>query len=138
MAGRVWRLIMLTPWTSTRMSFGTTRRTSPVLPLSLPAMTTTLSPFLIFSLAISINPGSQHFGRERDDLHELAGAKLARHRSEDARADRLALLVDEDLRVAVEADGAAVGAANFLRRAHDHCLMHIALLDAAARDRLLD
>src|SRR6266852_3586920 len=138
MAGRVWRLTMLTPWTRTRLSFGRTRRTSPVLPLSLPAMTTTLSPFLIFSLTISIDPGSQHFGRERDDLHELAGAQLARHRSEDARADRLALLVDEHRRVAVEADGAAVGAANLLRRAHDHRLMDVALLDAAARDRLLD
>src|SRR6266567_1437434 len=115
------------------MSFGTTRRTSPVLPLSFPAMTTTLSPFLIFSLAISINPGSQHFGRKRDDLHEFAGAQLARYRSEDARADRLALLVDEDRGVAVETDGAAVRATNFLRRPHDYRLMHIALLDAAAR-----
>src|SRR6185437_8426304 len=142
MAGRVWRFTMLTPWTRTRLSFGRTRRTSPALPLSLPAMTTTLSPFLIFSLLMSNDPGSQrgsqNFGRERDDLHELAGAQLARHRSEDARADRLALLVDQHRRVAVEADGAAVGPANLLRRAHDHRLMHVALLDAAARDRLLD
>src|SRR6266851_2321544 len=101
-------------------------------------MTTTLSPFLIFSLLISLDPGSQHFGRERDDLHELAGAQFARHRSEDARADRLALLVDEHRRVAVEANGAAVWPTNFLRRAHDHRLMNVALLDAAARDRLLD
>src|SRR5471030_1190036 len=115
-AGRVWRFTMLTPWTRTRLSFGRTRRTSPVLPLSLPAMTTTLSPFLIFSLLISIAPGSQHFGRERNDLHELARAQLARHRPEDARADRLALLVDEHRRVAIEADGAAVRATNFLRR----------------------
>src|SRR5260370_42421482 len=136
MEGRVWRLTMFTPWPRTRMSFGRTRSTSPVLPLSLPAMTTTLSPFLIFSLTISIDPGSQHFGRERDDLHELAGAQLARHRSEDARADRLRPLVCEDRRVSVEADGAAGWAADFLRRAHDHRLMHVPLLDSAARDRL--
>src|SRR6185437_9005336 len=142
MAGRVWRFTMLTPWTRTRLSFGRTRRTSPVLPLSLPAMTTTLSPFLIFSLLMSNDPGSQrgsqNFGRERNDLHELAGAQLARHRSEDARANRLALLVDEHRRVAVEADGAAVRAADFLCRADDHRLVHVALLDAAARDCLLD
>src|SRR5260221_8661307 len=138
MAGRVWRFTMLTPWTRTRLSLGRSRRTSPVLPLSLPAMTTTLSPFLLFALLMSLDPGSQHFRGERDDLHELAGAQLARHRSEDARADRLALLVDEHRRVAVEADGAAVRPANLLRRAHDHRLMDVALLDAAARDRLLD
>src|SRR5215472_4581703 len=144
MAGRVWRFTILTPWTMTRPSVGRTRRTSPVLPLSLPVMTTTLSPFLIFSLLMSANPklccalASEHFGSQRHDLHELARAQLARHRSEDARADRLALLVDEHRGVAIEADGAAVGTTDRLRRAHDHRLVHIALLDAAARDRLLD
>ena len=38
-------------------------------------------------------------------------AQLAGHRPEDAGADRLALLVDQHGRVAVEADGAAVDAA---------------------------
>src|SRR5258707_15839648 len=89
--GRVWRFTIFTPWTTRRSSFGSTRRTSPVLPLSLPEITTTLSPFLIFSFAMS-----QHLGRERDDLHELLAAQLTSHRPEDARADRLALLVDED------------------------------------------
>src|SRR5882762_7798177 len=137
-AGRVWRFTMLTPWTRTRPSWGRTRRTSPVLPLSLPARTTTLSPFLIFSLIMNAASSSQHFGRQGHDLHELAGAQLARHRSEDARADRLALLVDEHRRVPVEADGAAVRPADLLRRADDHRLVHVALFDAAARDRLLD
>ncbi len=48
------------------------RRTSPVLPLSLPVRTTTLSPFLIFSL-----PMLQDLRRERDDLHEVLGPQLA-------------------------------------------------------------
>src|SRR5262249_37269527 len=135
-AGRVCRFTMLTPCTMSRASLGRTRRTSPVLPLSLPVMTTTLSPFLILSFIIARL--SQHFRGERDDLHEFAGAQLARHRSEDASADRLALLVDEDGGVAVEADGAAVGAAGLLRRGHDHRLVHVAFFDAAARDRLLD
>src|SRR5437667_2901289 len=33
---------------------------------------------------------SQHLRSERDDLHEAAGAQFARHRPEDAGADRLA------------------------------------------------
>src|SRR4051794_2477456 len=119
-AGRVWRFIMSTPWTMTRASVGRTFSTSPVLPLSFPAMTTTLSPFLILSFGIS-----QHLGREADDLHELAGAQLARHRPEDARADRLALLVDEDGGVAVEADRAAVGAADLLGGADDDGLVDV-------------
>ncbi len=38
---------------------------------------------------------SEHLRRERDDLHELLGAELARDRPEDAGTDRLELLVDE-------------------------------------------
>src|SRR5690349_6331529 len=135
--GRVWRFTTLTPCTVTRLSLGSTLITSPVLPLSLPVMTTTLSPFLIFSLIISAHPGSEHFRRERHDLHELARAQLARHRPEDAGADRLALLVDQNGGVPVEPDRAAVDAANLLGRAHDHRTMHVALLHAATRDRLL-
>src|SRR5215475_9902203 len=56
--------------------------TVPWRPLSLPESTTTLSPLRILFM-------SQHLGSERHDLHEPLGAQLARHRSEDARADRL-------------------------------------------------
>ena len=41
-------------------------------------------------------PWLQDLRRERDDLHELAGAELAGDRPEDAGADRLEVLVDED------------------------------------------
>src|SRR5262245_42253405 len=51
--GAVWRFTMLTPCTKSRLSSGTTRMTSPVLPRSRPAMTITLSPFLILSFAIT-------------------------------------------------------------------------------------
>src|SRR5215469_708277 len=93
---------------------------------------------LVTLLDLEFRHGSEHLGRKRDDLHELARAQFARHRSEDARSDRLALLVDQHRRVAVEADRRAVDAADFLRRAYDHRLMHVAFLDRAARDRLLD
>src|SRR5205085_4704085 len=59
-------------------------------------------------------------------------------RPEDARPDRLALAADQHRRIAVEADRAAVDAADFLGGAHDDGAVHIAFLDPAARDRLLD
>src|SRR5580698_9451277 len=96
----------------TRDSVGKTRNTSPCLPLSRPLMTTTLSPFLIFSFGIS-----EHFRRQRGDLQKFAGAQLAGDGPEHTRADRLVLAVDQHRRVAVEADRAAVDAADFLRRA---------------------
>ena len=46
-------------------------------------------------------------------------AQLAHDRPEDTGADRLALVVDEDGGVAVEADHRAVGTAHGVRGAHD-------------------
>src|SRR5260221_12892497 len=112
MRGLVWRRAIWTPCTTTRLSVGNTRNTSPVLPLSRPLMTTTLSPFLIFSLAI----GSQYFWRQRDDLHEPLGAQFAGNRPEDASPDRLAGPLDQHGRIAVKAEGAALASAGFPRR----------------------
>src|SRR5258706_454919 len=62
----------------------------------------------------------EHLRSKRDDLHELLGAQLARHRPEDARADRLHLRREQHRRVAVEFDQRAVGAAHALAGArHD-------------------
>src|SRR6188508_1715903 len=80
----------------------------------------------------------QHLWSERDDLHEAALAQLAGDRPEDARADRLALIVDEDRGVPVETDVAAVLAALLLAHAHDDGLHHLALLDGAFRRGLFD
>src|SRR5215468_7013360 len=96
-------------------------------------MTMTLSFFLMRA-----RMASEHLGRQREDLHELLGAQLARHRPEDARADRLALIVDQHRRVAVELDIGAVGAADFLGGAHDHGFHDVALLHLGVRARLLD
>src|SRR3954453_880431 len=106
--------------------------TLPVLPLSLPAMTTTLSS------ARSFAGISEHLRRERDDLHEPAVAQLARHRAEDARAARVVLCVDDHGRVLVERDVGAVVTPEFLLRAHDDRLDHVALLDRPVRVGLLD
>src|SRR3546814_5810957 len=83
--------------------------------LSLPAVTTTRSPFLIRFISFSLQSGaaslrpaftclcrSEHFRCERDDLHELLGTQFTGHGPEDARADRLVLVVEQHRGVAVE------------------------------------
>src|SRR5665213_2285183 len=132
--GRVWRLTWLMPLTTTCVA-STTRATSPRLPLSRPAMTTTLSPFLILPIGVL---SLQHFGRERHDLHEPLVAQFTRHGPEDARADRLELGVEQHGGVGVEADARAVAATHAMARAHDHGAVDLALLHAAARRRFLD
>src|ERR1700724_3706103 len=80
----------------------------------------------------------QYFGCERNDLHELHVPQLARHRPEDARADGLELVGQQDGRVGVEADQRPIGAAHAALGAHHDGVIHFALLDLAARDGVLD
>src|SRR5262249_7335235 len=81
---------------------------------------------------------SEHLRCERDDLHELLGAELARDRSEDARTDRLFLRVDEDGAVLIELDVAPVRAQILARGADDDRARGVALLDLGAREALFD
>src|SRR5687768_6556053 len=104
--------------------------TFPFAPLSLPAMTTTVSPFLIFM--------SEHLRSQRDDLHELLVAQLATDRTEDARPARLVVLLDQHGGVLVEADVRAIRATTLLRRADDDRLDDVTLLHARAGHRVLD
>src|ERR1700759_1928393 len=106
--------------------------TLPVLPLSLPEITTTWSSVRIFAAI------SEHLRGERDDLHEAAVAQLARHRAEDARAARVVLGVDDHRGVLVEGDVGAVVAPELLLRAPDDRLDDVALLDRSVRVGLLD
>src|SRR3954463_11155935 len=130
--GRWWRLTMFRPSTKTRSFFGSTRRTRPVLPRSLPLMTTTSSSRRIFAAML------EDLRREADDLHEVAIAQLARDGAEDARAARVVGGVDDHRGVLVEGDVRAVLAPELLLRAHDDRLDDLALLDGALRIRLLD
>src|SRR5580704_11208180 len=68
----------------------------------------------------------------------ILGPELARHRPKDAGSDRLGLIVDQHGGVRIEPDYRPVRAADVLGGAHHHRLHHVALLDATARDRLLD
>src|SRR5687767_2305927 len=152
----------LMPSTTTRSLSVITRRTRPVLPLSAPVVTITTSPALILR-AISLFPisdcrlpielqlrrlsfgnrqsaignSSNHFARQRHDLHEVLVAQLAGDGAEDARAARVVLLVDHHRRVLVEADVAAVLAEHGLLRANDHAADDLPLLHLPARQRLL-
>src|SRR3954464_1860930 len=83
----VWRLTTLTPSTITLCLRGSTSMMRPVLPLSLPVMTTTRS-FFRTLISTFITP-SNHFWRKADDLHETLVAQLAGNGTEDARADGL-------------------------------------------------
>src|SRR3954453_2295061 len=94
--------------------------TLPLAPLSLPAITCTVSPFLTFM--------SEHLRGEGDDLHELLVAQLATDRAEDARPSRFVVVADEHGGVLVEPDVAAVRPAPLLDGAHDDGLDHVTTL----------
>src|SRR6185312_2574695 len=80
---------------------------------------------------------SDDLRRQGDDLHEPLLAQLARHRTEDAGADRLVGVVDQDGGVVVETDVAAVLTPLLLGRPHDHRLDDLPLLDRAIGRGLL-
>src|SRR5262245_12267749 len=128
-------LTRFTPSTTTRCSSRSTWITRPSAPLSLPAITLTVSPFLIF---IACFPISEHLRRERDDLHEPLVTQLAADGAEDARAARLTVLPQDDRGVLVELDVRAVRTATLLGGADDDGLDHVALLHVAAGDGVLD
>src|SRR5690349_5784275 len=114
-----------------------TRSTVPRLPLSLPVMTITSSPFFILRMLVCLSC-LDDFGRERNDLHETLGPQFAGYWSENTRADRLQLGGQQHRGIAVELDRRAVRAANPLRGAHDHGVINLALFDAPAGSRVLD
>src|SRR3954451_2384880 len=126
-----------------------TRRTLPCLPRSLPVRMRTVSFFLTCGLTRTISfcfvgfpyicvAPLDDFRRERDDLHELPLAQLAGDGAEDARADRLACVVDENGRVVVEFDVRTVAAAALFHRPDDDGFDHRALFDGAVRRGFLD
>src|SRR5882724_3895126 len=97
--------------------------TLPFAPLPLPAITTTVSPFLIFTLLprsarhslrrcvrLFVRCArSQNLRRERDDPHELLVAQLTPDGTEDAGPTGLAVGLDQHGGVLVELDVGAVG-----------------------------
>src|SRR6266487_1475629 len=134
----VCRLSRFTPLTTILCWSGMVRRTSPCLPLSLPAMTITGSPGARSShrrlgCGLLRSKVLENLRSERDDLHEVALAQLAGDGPEDARAAWVVGLRQEHRRVFVEADQRAVRPLVLLLHANDDRLHHLALLDLAAR-----
>src|SRR5574343_334620 len=126
-------LARLTPSTTTRSA---SRRVStvPRLPLSLPVIMTTSSPLRIFSI---ISP-LQHFRRERHDLHEALATQFTRNGPEDAGADRLELVVEENGSIAIKAHQGAIRTTNTLGGANHHGVVNVTLLDTTARSGVLN
>src|SRR4051794_28205107 len=151
-------LTIITCSTSTRFLSAITRRTRPRLPLSLPAMTSTVSLRLILMPAINTSPALgdlsepesafvgrglrgaklDNLWRERDDLEELLLSKLTSHRAKDTGSDRLHRIVNNDGGVLVEANVGSILAAILLAGTHDHGLDDLALLDGSVRRSLFD
>src|SRR5919198_6053090 len=108
-------------------------RTLPRLPRSRPVRTWTRSSRLILASVIS-----EHLRGQRNDLHVILVAQLARHRAENARPARVVLVAQDDRGVVVEADVRAVRPAELLVRPDDHRPHDFALFDRRVRDRRLD
>src|SRR5256714_13956409 len=81
---------------------------------------------------------SNHLWRERHDFHKPLLAQLPPHGSEDAGRAGLSLIRDEHRGVLVKPDVGAVLALGLFGRPHDHRLHHLALLDLAGGNRVLD
>src|SRR5436305_8957842 len=126
---------MFMPSTMTRSAPGNTRVIVARPPTSVPASTTTSSPFFSFNFVFI---ELEHLRREGHDPHEAAVAELAPDGTEDARAPRLHLVVDEHGGVLVEPDVTAVRTTPLLLGPHDDALHDVALLHRRARNGVLD
>src|SRR5256714_10461890 len=124
---------MLTPLTTILCFSGMVRSTSPCLPLSLPAITITGSPGARssqrrFDSGLFFSTVLEDLRRERDDLHEVALAQLARDRPEDAGAARVVGSREQDGGVLVETDQRAVRPLVLLLDADHYGFHHLTLL----------
>ena len=129
---RVWRIAMFRPSTTALPAFGHHDRISPSLPLSLPASTTTLSPFFNFSSHQSTSGASEMI------FMKFLRAQLTNNRPEDTGADGSLLLFR--MTAALRSKRIAVPSSrrNFFGGANDDGLAHVAFLYATARDGFLD
>src|SRR5919202_549127 len=132
--GRAWRVLMFTPLTTTRLSFGITFWTSPRLPFSLPEITVTISPRLILRPIYSL----KHLRGQRDYSRITLIPEFASYRPEDARSTRGAIVIDDDARILTEPDVRPVVPPRLLLGSHYDSPNYIALTHATARGRLFD
>src|SRR6185503_1639577 len=115
---------MPAPSTFTFPRAGATDKTRPRFPLSRPAIRTTWSFFRIFVRFLPFNvlhlrrklttcATSNDLRRQRNNLHVILVAQLARYRSKNARADWRAVFFDQHRCVLIEPNVGAVAAPHF-------------------------
>mmetsp|Transcript_27072 Transcript_27072/g.34845 ORF Transcript_27072/g.34845 Transcript_27072/m.34845 type:complete len:241 (-) Transcript_27072:489-1211(-) len=125
-------MAMLMPSTTALPADGFTEVIVPSLPLSLPARTTTLSPF--FSLAAIL----QHLRRERDDFHHAFCAKLTNNWAKDTCTYWLVGVVQDYGCVPVKADCSAIFTTDFFSGAYDDGLTDVPFFNATAWNGFLN
>src|SRR5689334_16468770 len=107
---------MFTPSTSTRSFLGKAARIVPVLPLSLPEITITLSPFLTCILSHLLDTvvidQLKNFWCKRNDLHEAVVTKFTSNRSEDTGSTRAFVVSNDDTSVFVKFDVCSINTTN--------------------------
>ena len=130
LSGRVWRLEMLTPATSTLLTFGSAR--IDLAGLAACPCPRAPGPGHPCGFASQITSGASETMR----MKRLSRSSRP-NGAEDAGPARLQLVVDEDRGVLVEADVAAVRTPLLLLRAHDHAADDVALLHRGARHGVL-
>src|SRR6185369_7687001 len=79
-----------------------------------------------------------HLRRERNNLHEVLVAQLARYWSKNACADRRAVFFDQHRGILIEPHVRAVSAAHFLTRTHNHRILNGSLFNRAVGRGLFD
>ena len=68
----------------------------------------------------------------------VTGAQFTRHRPEDTRTDRLALVIKQDRRIAIKLDQRAIRTTHALGGTNHHSAVNVTLLDTTTRGRILD
>src|SRR5690625_66214 len=80
----------------------------------------------------------EHFGRERDDAHEVFSAQFSCDRSENTVANGLSLLVEQNGRVFVKTDVASILTSDGRSGTDDHRLVYIAFFHFTAGGCIFD
>ncbi|ABU75326.1 hypothetical protein ESA_00017 [Cronobacter sakazakii ATCC BAA-894] len=81
----------------------------------------------------------EYFWCQRDDFHKLLRTKFTSYRPKNTRTDRLlAVVVQKNTSIAIEANDRTVRATNTLLGAHHYRLQHITFFNFTARNCFLD
>src|SRR5882724_812409 len=100
--------------------------TLPLAPLSLPATTRTVSPFLIFML--------EHLRRQRDDLHELLVPQFPAYRAKNTSTAWLSVVLNKHCGVLIKSDVGTIRPAALFHGADNDGFDYVALFHTGTRN----